>query len=318
MPIRSEDNPVILEAAINGGTTPAKNPRVPRTHAEIARDALRCFELGAAIVHAHNASYALSGQAAADDYLAAWRGVLRAKPDALWYPTLASGGAEGMAGMLDHLERIQRELPLRIAGWDPGSTNLGGPGPDGLPAGIVYGVSYDDVKYAFAFCERLALGPSLGIYEPGSLRTTLFYRRAGKLPRGTLVKLYFGGDYGLFATQPGVTFGLPPTLKALDAYLELLEGSGLPWSVSVWGGDLMATPIARAALERGGHLHVGIEEFYAPDRSPSNEELVREAVALCAAVGRPLATCAEAARMLDLPEGSRDNATRDVQARSRR
>jgi 3-keto-5-aminohexanoate cleavage enzyme len=299
MPTPRHDAPVILEAAINGATTPEKNPRVPRTHAEIARDALRCFELGAAIVHAHNASYALTGQAAADDYLAAWRVVLRAKPDALWYPTLTQG--PGMANMLAHLECIQREIPLRLAGWDPGSTNLGGPGPDGLPAGVVYGVSYDDVKYGFAFCERLKLGPSLGIYEPGSLRTTLAYHRAGKLPRGTLVKLYFGGDYGLFATRPGVSFGLPATQKALGAYLEMLEGTDLPWSVSVWGGDLMATPIARAALERGGHLHVGVEEFYAPGRSPSNEELVREATALCAQVGRPLATCAEAATLLGLP-----------------
>jgi len=301
MPTPRSDAPVILEAAINGGTTPAKNPRVPRTHAEIARDALRCFELGAAIVHAHNASYALGGQTAADDYLAAWREVLRAKPDALWYPTLAAGGAAGMAGMLAHLELIQRELPLRIAGWDPGSTNLGGPGSDGLPSGVIYGVSYDDVKYAFAFCERLKLGPSLGIYEPGSLRTTLAYHRAGKLPRGTLVKLYFGGDYGIFATQPGVSFGLPPSLSALAAYLEMLDGTGLPWSVSVWGGDLMATPIARAAVERGGHLHVGIEEFYSKERSPTNEELVREATALCASVGRPLASCAEAVQILGLP-----------------
>jgi uncharacterized protein (DUF849 family) len=296
---RARETPVILEAAINGGTTPEKNPRVPRSHAEIARDALRCYELGAAIVHAHNASYALTGQAAADDYLAAWRGVLRERPDALWYPTLAAG--PGMERMLAHLALIQREIPLRIAGWDPGSTNLGGPGPDGLPSGVVYGVSYDDVKYGFVFCARQRMGASLGIYEPGSLRTTLAYQRAGKLPPGTLVKLYFGGDYGLFATQPGVSFGLPPTLRALDAYLEMLEGSGLPWSVSVWGGDLMATPIARAALERGGHLHVGIEEFYAPGRSPSNEELVREAAALCALVGRPLASCSEAAALLGLP-----------------
>jgi uncharacterized protein (DUF849 family) len=301
MATATREAPVILEAAINGGTTPEKNPHVPRGPAEIARDALRCFELGAAIVHAHNASYALAGQAAADDYLTAWRGVLRAKPDALWYPTLAAGGDGGMAAMLAHLELIQRELPLRIAGWDPGSTNLGGPGADGLPSGVVYGVSYDDVKYGFAFCERLRMGASLGIYEPGSLRTTLAYARAGKLPRGTLVKLYFGGEYGIFATQPGVSFGLPPTLQALGAYLEMLEGSRLPWSVSVWGGDLMATPIARAALERGGHLHVGIEEFYSPERSPSNEELVREAAALCAQVGRPLASCAEAAALLALP-----------------
>ncbi len=290
------DRPVILEAAINGGTTPEKNPRVPRTHDEIVRDALRCYELGAAIVHAHNRDYALVGEAAAADYLAAWRRILAARPDALWYPTLTGG--PGMANMLAHVEVIAREVPLHLAAFDPGSTNLGGPAADGLPSGFTYAVSYDDVRYAFALCDRLRLGPSLGIYEPGSLRTTLAYHRAGRLPRGAMVKLYFGGEHGIFATKPGVSFGLPPTLSALDAYLEMLEGTDLPWSVSVWGGDLMATPIARAALERGGHLHVGIEEFYAPPRFPSNEELVLEARELCAKVGRPLATCSEAAALL--------------------
>jgi uncharacterized protein (DUF849 family) len=58
--------------------------------------------------------------------------------------------------------------------------------------------------------------------------------------------------------------------------------------------------VARAALERGAHLHVGLEDF-AGDRTPTNVELVREAVALCADVGRPVATCAEAAAILDLP-----------------
>ena len=81
----------------------------------------------------------------------------------------------------------------------------------------------------------------------------------------------------------------------------MLEGTGLPWSVSVWGGDLMATPIAKLALELGGHLHVGIEEFYSPERSPSNEELVREAAALALRVGRPIADSAAAARILGLP-----------------
>ena len=81
----------------------------------------------------------------------------------------------------------------------------------------------------------------------------------------------------------------------------MLEGTDLPWSVSVWGGDLMETPIARLALERGGHLHIGVEEFYSPDRSPSNEELMREAVELCNKVGRPVATMAETAALLGLP-----------------
>jgi len=83
----------------------------------------------------------------------------------------------------------------------------------------------------------------------------------------------------------------------------MLEGSNLPWSVSVWGGDLMQTPIARLALERGGHLHIGLEEFYSPERSPTNEDLMREALELCEQVGRPIASLSETAKLLGLPQG---------------
>lgn len=293
------ETPVILEAAINGMTSKQKNPNSPREPEEIVRESLLCYELGATIVHAHNSDIMLTGREAADDYLLAWRSILEARPDALWYPTLT--GAADMAGRLEHVELISKTVPVRMCAFDPGSTNIGQPGPDGLPVGGVYGVSYDDCRYAFEFCERLGMGPALGIYEPNSLRTTLVYQRQGKLPAGSMVKLYFGGPYGLMATEPGVSFGLEPTEYGLLAYLDMLEGSNLPWSVSVWGGDLMETPIARLALERGGHLHVGVEEFYSPDRSPTNEELVREAVELCAKVGRPVADTAQTSEILALP-----------------
>ena len=299
-PPRSQ--PVILEVALNGMTSKEKNPHAPREPDEIVTDALRCLDAGAAILHAHNRDIFLCGREAADDYLAAWRTILRERPGALWYPTLC--GAQGMQAMMSHFEPLKAEVPLRIGAFDPGSTNLGAPDDAGLPTGAVYAVSYDDVRIGFETCTRLGLGPSLGIYEPGSLRTTLAWHRAGRLPPGALVKLYFGGDYGLMGTQPGATFGLPPTRHALLAYLDLLEGTGLPWSVSVWGGDLMRTPVPELALERGGHLHVGIEEYYAPDRSPTNLELVEEAAALCAKLGRPLATPDEAAALLGLPETS--------------
>ncbi len=63
------------------------------------------------------------------------------------------------------------------------------------------------------------------------------------------------------------------------------------------------TPIARLALERGGHLHVGLEE-HSGDRTPTNVELVDEAVSLATDVGRPIATPRETAELLDLPAGS--------------
>ncbi len=63
----------------------------------------------------------------------------------------------------------------------------------------------------------------------------------------------------------------------------------------------MGSPVPRLALERGGHLHVGLESFYDPERFPTNVELVAEAVALCEEVGRPVASVADTAAMLDVP-----------------
>ena len=53
-------------------------------------------------------------------------------------------------------------------------------------------------------------------------------------------------------------------------------------------------------VELGGHLHLGLE-FFAGDRTPTNVELVEEAVAVCDRLSAPVATCAEAAALLGLP-----------------
>ena len=93
---------------------------------------------------------------------------------------------------------------------------------------------------------------------------------------------------------------MPPRPRSVDAYLDILEGYDLPWAVTVLGGDVFENGVARHALELGGHVRVGLED-YAGDRQPSNLELVEEAVKLAAAVGRPIATPSEAANILDLP-----------------
>ena len=295
-----EDIPLVIEAAINGETQPDRNPNTPRKPEEITADVFRCLDAGATVIHAHTDDIQLTGREAAEHYLAAWRPILEERPDTLWYPTLGVGA--DAAESISHVEVLAEEVEMRLGLCDPGSTNIGGPDAEGLPVGMVYANSYDDTRVALEQCERLRIGPSLAIYEPGWLRTTLAFHRAGRLPAGAMVKLYFGGDYGLFATEPGVSFGLAPTEHALLAYLDLLEGVDLPWSVSVWGGDLFDTPIARLALERGGHLHVGLEEPFHPEKKPTNREIVEQAVALAGEMGRPIASVKEAAEILRIPK----------------
>jgi uncharacterized protein (DUF849 family) len=294
--------PVIIEAAVNGVTAKERNPHVPRSPAEIAADALRCLSAGAAIVHNHIDLVTTDGRAAAERYLEAWRPILRERPDAIVYPTVGFGGS--IEERFAHVPILAESGLMRMSLLDPGSVNLGGVGEDGLPGGsfdFVYVNSFGDIRHEAHLCDHYRLGPSIAIFEPGFLRTVLAYARAGRLPAGAFVKLYFGGasDY-LTGSGAGVSFGLPPTPIALDAYLSMLEGCAIPWAVAVIGGDVVRTALARLALERGGHVRVGLED-HAGSRTPKNEELVREIVALAREVGRPVATCAEAAQILQLP-----------------
>ena len=303
---------VIIEVAINGMTTPERNPHVPVGPDQIATCARQCIDAGASVVHTHNWSIELPPGEATDLYAASWLPVLAARPDALLYPTQCVGPT--MLDKLAHLEPLVAHPALaarvgdgglRIGVVDPGCVNVTWADDDGLPAADMppYVNSVADVHAGFDLCRRLRLGPSIAIYEPTWLHHTLAFHRAGRLPSGAMIKLYFGGPNGYFARGRGVSFGLPPTTTALAAYREILGGCTLPWSVSVPGGDLLRTPLARAALEAGGHLKIGLED-HAGARRPSNEELVEEAVALARDVGRPVASCAEAARILALPRGA--------------
>jgi uncharacterized protein (DUF849 family) len=288
--------PVILEVALNGATRREQNPSVPVSPDELARDALACLRAGAQIVHQHDdlgrpgRLGGASPERMAAQSQAMYERVLSEIPDAILYPTANWGG--GVEQRWGHQRILAEKGLLRMAYLDPGSVNLGGLGAEGLPAGrFVYDNSFEDVRWMFERCAELALGANMAIYEPGFLRAVLAFERAGRLPRGAFPKLYF---------SERLVFGFPPTAPSLVAYLALLADSGLPWAVAVLGGDLLGSGLARRALEAGGHLRVGLED-YAGAETPTNLELVQRAVALCAEVGRPLASRAEAAALLDLP-----------------
>lgn len=56
------------------------------------------------------------------------------------------------------------------------------------------------------------------------------------------------------------TFSYPPEPYALDSYLALLdtEAPNAPWMVSGLGVDI--TPLIPHAVDRGGHIRVGLED----------------------------------------------------------
>jgi uncharacterized protein (DUF849 family) len=291
--------PVLIEVALNGGASKSRNPNVPVTPEEIAADALRCMAAGAQSVHNHIEDIHLTGSDAAGRYLEGWREIHRADPDVMLCPTVTLGA--GIEERQSHVEELGKSGLIGIAPLDPGSVNFSAPGgAGGLPGpkSMVYSHAYPDCDYILDQAARFKLPLSISIFDASFLRATLAYQRAGRMPHGALVKLYFGGGYNLMdGSSDALTFGFPPTAKALEAYLEMLQGSGLTWLVAVLGGDVTASGLARLALEMGGHVRVGLED-YAGERKPANVELVEEVVELAGKLGRRIATPKEARELL--------------------
>jgi 3-keto-5-aminohexanoate cleavage enzyme len=295
--------PAIIEVALNGATTKAANPHVPVTPEEIGAEALRCIAAGASIIHNHIEDMSIAGETAGRRYGEGWARILASAPDAILCPTTVNAPTTG--GRVGHIASCAAH-GATMAPLDTGSVNLVNTAPNGAPGAqrYLYINSFEDLEAINEQLVAARLGPSVAVFDPTFLRIALAYHRAGVLPPGTLIKLYFGGDFDFSARTspedgrvPKVSFGLPPTSRALDAYLEMLEGSGLPWSVAVVGGDVVESGMARLALERGGHVRVGLEDYRGAEPK-SNAELVSAAAAVCREIGREPASCAEARAIL--------------------
>ena len=284
-------DPVIIEVALNGVTGRSSQPHVPISPAEIAASGRLCVEAGATIVHQHDDFSALAqsplgtgpeGMGAAG--IAAYAGLLSDHPDVLVYPTANFRGAS-IQDRWDHHRVLAREMPvqglgpLRMGLVDPGTVTLGS---------YEYGYSPAEIAYKWDSCRELGLGASIACFTPAYAEAVRAEHEERGLPAGSLVKFYLSDG-----------FGLPPTEASLDCYLGILAGTGLHWAVAVLGGDVVGSGLAAMAIERGGHVRVGLEDFAsAAGRTPRNEELVAEVAGLARRSGRGVATCADTARIL--------------------
>jgi uncharacterized protein (DUF849 family) len=297
-----EDTPVVLEVAINGGTTKAKNKNAPETPQEIAADAIRCFDAGVTIVHAHSQQPNEDIEAAVKPYIEAFTPIRKKHPHAIIYPTA------NFDPKVSHKIRsvwpgeIQsgHYRPLAEAGlgnmmlFDTGVDYLGGYGENGLPGPADtfwwYGFWPGDFQMYLDVCNEFGTGASISVFEPGWMKNVVEMARKGVLPRGSKLNIYFA-DYGFAGCAP-------PIPAALDMYLQMLEGIDLPWDVGMLAANIMETPLARMSLERGGSFRVGLEDWM---DGPSNVEQIAMAKEMIDKVGRRVVTGAEAIKYLDIP-----------------
>jgi 3-keto-5-aminohexanoate cleavage enzyme len=298
-----ENTPVILECAINGGTTKAKNPHAPGTPEEHTAEVIKCLDAGAGIIHMHSNKPNKDVLLAAQPYIDIYKPVWKKHPHAILYPTANfdpkvyhQERRPWVGNVQSGHQRILAEAGvINMALLDTGVVPIGVYDKQGVPgpesAFWWYGFWPADVKEILQVCKDLGTGASISVFEPGWMKNVVAMAKAGTLPRGSKLNIYFAPD-----SMAGLAPAIP---EALELYLKMIEGMDLKWSVGYMGEkSVMDTPMAQMALERGGSFRVGLEDWPA---GASNVEQIERAYEVINAVGRPVVTGAEAIRFLDIP-----------------
>jgi uncharacterized protein (DUF849 family) len=137
---------------------------------------------------------------------------------------------------------------------------------------------------------------SLGIWDPGQVRTARLMQEQHVFEQTVLWELIFAGD-----VMPQAAFS---SMIGLQAMVEGIPG-GQPWLVMCVHAEVME--LAVWAITLGGHVAIGLGDCpYARLGEPRNADLVREVALLSRALGRPIATPEQARGILALTERSVD------------
>jgi 3-keto-5-aminohexanoate cleavage enzyme len=292
---------VVIEVRANEYEPRDRNPNVPWTAEEIAADAKACVEAGAAIVHFH----ARKPDGSPDHSYEGYRDVMaavRAATDVMVHVTLGAQTHEGNAeSRLDHVLRLVEDgLKPEFAPLDMLSTNADMFDPVAnrfVTDSIVYKNSTATLRYFAEKLREVGVRPQLEGWNIPALRWIDAFLRAGHVTAPLSI--------GLPLTEGGAMGGHPGSEKGLRAFLDFLpEGGEHLWTVSLFQGNLL--PLIPYAVERGGHIGIGIGDYPYPELGlPTNAALVAEVARIVRASGAEVATVAEARAMFGVESSSR-------------
>ena len=285
---------VIIESAINGNALRKLNPHIPYTPEEIANDAIATCKAGAALIHFHVRDPETGKWVQDVPYYAEVYRRARAASKALLWPTFPTDG-DGQK-RFSHFIELSKDPATKpdLGAGDMGSVNLVSYNRQTKKIqdeNFIYCNSYTTIRYFLENSRELGLRPTLQIFDASFLRAALVFLEQGVLTEPLLLKFYLGG--------PELPFGLPPTLKSLEAYLDMLKDVRVNWFGATLGGDNL--PLVPVIVSLGGHVRIGLEDYqYAREGQLTNPQIVERAVTTIRAMGHEVATPDEARKILEV------------------
>jgi len=270
--------PLLVTVAPTGAeSTKADVPRLPTTLAELLETAQRCEAAGAAMVHVH----VRDDQHRPTLELSRLQETVAAlREQTTLVVQLSTGGSvhDPLEDRLRVLDAAPDSCSLTM-----GTTNFGDD---------VFLNPWPFVKDLYQLSQEREVVPEFELFDLGHVHALGRLLRECGLPYGDRVHC------DLVMGVPG---GMPGTADALVAAVAALPEQVTSWSATGIGRSTL--PVALAALAKGGHLRVGMEDVLTLAKGvpvEHNEQLVARAVALGRLAQREPMTTDEARRLLNV------------------
>jgi 3-keto-5-aminohexanoate cleavage enzyme len=266
--------PAILTCAVSGGIVTG-NPHQPVTREAVIEEAVSAARAGASVVHVHARGPSGEMAPSAADYLEIKRAIGDQVEDIV--VNFSTGG--GLDASPEE-RRLALTAAPELATLSCGSMNFGA-GDDVLvnPSSLIA-----ELAAEMAECGILA---EYECFDLGMAVT------AANLARSR------PDAGGMMHMVLGVIGGAPATAATIPVFAELVP-AGVQWTVTALARHF---PMMALALALGGHIRTGLEDvlYVAPgEYAESNAQLVARARDLCVAIGRPVATPAQAREILGI------------------
>jgi len=294
----------IITAAITGSIhTPTMTPHLPITPKEIADEAVRAYEAGAAVAHIHVRDPQTGAPSVSADL---FREVItNIKSRCNMVLCLSTGGGLGMTAE-------QRAVSVRAFKPELGSLNFGSinfalfpqltrykewkfpwePQYIGMTEDFIFPNTFKTLKEFCNFFRESGTKPEIEIYDVGMINNVAFMIEAGHLRKPVYLQFVLGILGAIQPSLENVMF-LYQTARATIGDFQ--------WSVCAAGRHQMN--MCNMALLMGGNVRVGLEDNLYLEKgrvAKSNAEQVEKIARIAREIGIEPATPDEARQILGL------------------
>jgi 3,5-dioxohexanoate:acetyl-CoA acetone transferase len=295
---------VIVTAALTGGgSTPSMSPYLPITPQQLADEAVRAYEAGAAIAHVHVRNPETGEPSSNLEYFREVATKVKSRCNVIICFT--TGGTPDMT--VAERARVVAELKPELATFNAGSMNFG----IFLGAENIKEYKYDWEKPHLLNSENSIFPntfktlrensqmfaetntkPELEVYDSGMINNLAYLVQKGYLKKPLHIQFVLGTMGGLPATVNNLNFLYNSAREALGEFT---------WSACAIGR--FQFPMCTVAMIMGGNTRVGMEDNLYVSKgvlAKSNAELVEKMVRILREFGNEPATPDETRKILGL------------------